>query len=500
MSGPPKFAVVGTGPAGLGVLTALLDAGHAGRITLFDIDRPIHVPQVVEEPKPDAIASFYDGVYRDIWRSGTRTFPPPKTHFAAALPKVALDGRAKIIRSDALGGLSNFWGGTALPFTDSELAGWPVRRADLDAHYQRMADVCGISGRPDALNRYFGADFVNRPPMHVTRVFDRMERAVNEADAHAGFETVAGVNRCMLETRPGESRSCVRCGECHAGCFRDSVFSTRRAIAAMIADGRVALARGKVRAFHTPARVLSIEGAPTVGPFDRIYLAAGCPNTTEIALRSLGARDTVEMAENAVYIFPVVYFGKTDRSAGREPYVSLCNLIIALLPTSSDLPFAQAQLYTNFDYLWRYNIPPALWPLARGPIARSRDRLFWARLYVHGKLSQSYTIAMDGDTARVTPARGPDKRAVASLMPVLRHALNRHRFYVPPFDPVYQNVSFHYAATLPPGNGRSVHVSPAGEIAPGVFVCDSTSFPDLPAVSLTFTVMAHGHRVAAQSL
>ena len=32
--GGAKFAVVGSGPAGLGVLTALLDAGLAGKITL----------------------------------------------------------------------------------------------------------------------------------------------------------------------------------------------------------------------------------------------------------------------------------------------------------------------------------------------------------------------------------------------------------------------------------------------------------------------------------
>ena len=39
-----------------------------------------------------------------------------------------------------------------------------------------------------------------------------------------------------------------------------------------------------------------------------------------------------------------------------------------------------------------------------------------------------------------------------------------------------------------------------GEVAPGIYVCDSAAFPDLPAVSLTFTIMAQAHRLAAQSL
>ena len=54
---------------------------------------------------------------------------------------------------------------------------------------------------------------------------------VNEAGAHDGIEVAAGVNRCMVETSPGAPDSCVRCGECLAGCFRDAIFSSRRTMA-----------------------------------------------------------------------------------------------------------------------------------------------------------------------------------------------------------------------------------------------------------------------------
>lgn len=65
--------------------------------------------------------------------------------------------------------------------------------------------------------------------------------------------------------------------------------------------------------------------------------------------------------------------------------------------------------------------------------------------------------------------------------------------------PLHQNANSHYAATLPMG-GAGSPVDVCGEVAPGVFVCDSASFPDLPAVSLTFTIMGHAHRLATQSL
>ena len=501
MSGA-KCAVVGSGPAGLGVLTALLENGGAGKITLFEIDRPLEHAEFSGPAEPARVEEFYDGIYRELWRGQKRKFPPPKTHFAATLPKFAMGGKGKIFRSETLGGLSNFWGGTALPFTDAELAGWPVRRAELDPYYARMAAVAGIAGRTDGLNRYFGADFTNRPAMHLTRAFEKMAQAVDSAPAHGGFATVAGVNRAMLETRPEAPDSCVRCGECLAGCFRGSIFSTRRAIRQMIADGRMELVRGKVRAFDPKTRALTVEGdggAQTFGGFDRVYLAAGCPNTTEIVLRSLGLREAGAMADNAVYVFPIFHFGRTGRPAGREPYLSLSNLLVGLVPGATDLPFAQAQIYANFDYMWRYNFPPALWPLARGLVAWSRDRIFWARLYVHGRLSQSYAVGLENDALHFSPARSADKNAVARMMPALRHALNRRGFYVPPVPPLHQNANSHYAATLPMGAAGSP-VDARGEVAPGVFVCDSASFPDLPAVSLTFTIMAHAHRLATQSL
>ena len=114
----PKVAVIGTGAAGLGVLTALLRGASDARITVFDIGKS--VTQRIPDPPTSsaAIAAFYDGVYREIRAVHPHKFPPPKTHFAELLPKGPVGKRRSIFRSDTFGGLTNYWGGTALPFTD----------------------------------------------------------------------------------------------------------------------------------------------------------------------------------------------------------------------------------------------------------------------------------------------------------------------------------------------------------------------------------------------
>lgn len=505
----PRIAVVGSGPAGLGVVTAVLEAAPRAEITLFEIGRPLARPAFEGEPGAARIAAHYERIYRGIWRGQRRAFPPPKTHFGETLPKFPVDGRPKIFRSDTLGGLSNFWGGTSLPFTDRELAGWPVRRADLDPHYRRVAEVIGISGRPDGLNRYFGADFSNRPPIYLPPAFERMQAAWQEAPPGAEFEIVAGVNRCAVETRDHRPNACVRCGECLTGCFRDAIFSTRQAFAHMIEASQTRLVSGEVRAFDPRTRTLEVKAGGTLerfGPYDRVYLAAGCPGTTAIALRSLGLDRTLEMSDNAVYVFPILRLGGAGGDAGRDgrppgsdPHLSLSNLLVGLVPRGGDLPYAQVQVYPNFDYMWRYNLPPPLWPLVRGWVRGSRSRLFWARLYVHGRLSQAYEVAMEGDELRFSYARGADTAAARRMMRALRPALSRGGFWVPPLQPVHQNANSHYGATLPWGGDR-VPVAESGEIAPGVYVCDSSVFPDLPAVSLTFTLMACAHRTATRSL
>jgi hypothetical protein len=79
------------------------------------------------------------------------------------------------------------------------IAGLPVGRSgepEWTGITGGMAEVAGITGRPDALNRYFGDDFVNRPPMGMTRAFEKMQGSINGATVSDGFEVLAGVNRC----------------------------------------------------------------------------------------------------------------------------------------------------------------------------------------------------------------------------------------------------------------------------------------------------------------
>ena len=425
MAPTPKIAVVGSGAAAFGVLTALADDGADYDITLIDIGHSVATGPVDRQMSRDEAVEYYDAIYRTLRQSNPHKFPPPKTHFGEQIPRQPVGERLRIFKSESIGGLTNYWGATLLPFTRREMTRWPIEAEALHPYYERISHEIGLAAQPDGLDRYFPDRFETRPPIRPTAVLAKLDEVVNRhggidersrqethrpTDHGQGIEIVSGVNRCAVETRSERSNSCTYCGECMLGCYRDAIYSTRHALDRLLASGAIGrFVKGRVVGIDAGARSLSIEssaGTTTEGGFDRIFLCAGCPATTEIVMRSVGLTEGPVMRDNAVHVFPILHLGRRPKGTPRnEDYLSLCNLILGCLPASDDEHFAQVQVYPNFDYLWRYNLPPALWPMIRPFMPPLRNRVVWGRLYLHSDHSQAYGCYLRNDRFELEPAK-----------------------------------------------------------------------------------------------
>lgn len=499
MSRKSKIAVIGTGAAGLGVLSSLLTKENI-EVTVFDIFEEDDFPKLLNL-SPKEIKNFYDKNYSDLKNKSSFKFPPPKTHFTEPLAKYDLGDKPGLFKSNSLGGLTNFWGGTSLAFTDNELENWHISRKDLNPYYSEISKLIGISARNDNLDEYFGENFALNPPFNLTKMFDKLDENVNEEKQNdGGYKVISGTNRVTLETRNEAENSCVYCGECLAGCFSDSVYSTKNTIQNYLSDDRVKTVKGKVLKVEEGKVLVSQNGHQEefVG-FSKIFVGAGCPNSTEIVLRSTGLSESEKMADNAVYVFPILYLGKLDYKVVNEPYVSLCNLIFGFIPKTKNYKFAQAQVYPNFDYMWRYNIPESIWKIVNSLVSYSRARVFWARLYVSGEESQSYKCQLINDEIKFSVAENASNKNINELMKSVRSAVNKNGFYIPPISPILQKTNSHYSSTFP-YKGKILNVAENAEFMPNVYLCDSSVFPDLPAVSLTFTIMANACRIATEAM
>ncbi|PIP15473.1 MAG: hypothetical protein CO003_01610 [Candidatus Portnoybacteria bacterium CG_4_8_14_3_um_filter_44_15] len=497
-----KIAVVGAGAAGLGALTALLDKKNNFNIFVYDIGKTIESAPAADNPTQDWIASFYNQIYQKIRSRYSFKFPPAKTHFGEQIARQPVGKKFKIFKSETFGGLTNYWGATMLPFTDKELKNWPIKKEELWPYYEKISRLVGLSACSDELNQYFKKDFSTRPPLRPTAALNRLGQSINQNPSKGKFKIISGINRCGVETRENHPNSCVYCGECLAGCFRDSIYSARKTIREYLKDPRVKYRAGaKVSRLKEKNGLVEIEledGQLEKG-FSKVFLAAGCPSSTEIILRSIGFKDKLTMADNAVYVFPIFYFGRKPKEENKS-YFALCNLVLGCLPKNEKAHFAQVQVYPNFDYLWRYNLPAWLWKLVRPVFGFLRSHIFWGRLYLHSDYSQSYSVQLkDNQLVMKHLSQAKPGKYLKDLISSLRSGINHNGFYFPPIPPLRQRVNSHYTSTIP-YNGEKIKVSSLGEVMPKVYLCDSSVFPEMPAINPGFTIMANACRIAAKAI
>lgn len=485
-----KVAVIGSGPAAVGVLTALADRCPHARVTMFDPGDDIAPPDG-NESKPS--------LYSRIRKRFGLTFPPPKTYFSDVPDKAAVDGKPRVWRARHFGGLSPFWGGVVLPYSDRELADWPISAADLAPHYRRMAEVMGVAGEPDGLNDYFGETFENRPAPKTGRVVRKLVRVCEQTP-----EMVAGTARLALETRSGQDSACTMCGRCMAGCPVGAIYETSNDVRRFLtAFNEGMLVKERVLRFDPKTRAVETDGDWTGQPFDRIYVAAGCLGSTEIVMRSHAIVDGPVMTDNTIFTFPIVYLGRTSRERG-DGHSAMTQAIIGCLPRTGDRPFMKVQVYASFDYLWQYLLPAWLWPLFK-PVGRMlRHRLFWARAYMDGTQSDQYPMRLGRGLELKSRSGGDATGSVQGVLSALRSALKGSGFMVPRLRPIRHQTSSHYTGTLPYGGtlqtvAGAVTIDRTGAVAPGVHVCDGSVFCSAPSNSPTFTIMANAHRTVMES-
>jgi choline dehydrogenase-like flavoprotein len=122
------------------------------------------------------------------------------------------------------------------------------------------------------------------------------------------------------------------------------------------------------------------------------------------------------------------------------------------------------------------------------------------RVYLDGEADRR--LAFELCDGRLVIRRGPQPRVAEVFKPFmesLRRATNYAGFYLPPLPPIGHGTSSHYGGTLPYG-GPLLDVARSGRVAPGVYLADAATFPTLPAISPTFTIMANACRTAHEGL
>ena len=516
------WVVVGAGPTAVAAAKALLAEGR--HVVVVD-------PGLVLEPEREAARRRMAASTPDAWQPADRAL----TRFSAegrdgrgykrlfgsdlafrddGALSLAADAGVGARPSYAVGGLSNVWGAGLLPYTDRDIADWPIDTGQLADGYRAALDFVPYAAEDDELAERYPLVRTPDGPLIRTQAGEavlarlrRHRRALHDAGWSFGASRLA-----VRVGHPAPANGCVYCGHCLDGCPYGHIYSAAQTVEQLREAGQIDYRPGLHvdRLIERDGEVVIEASALAGGPgvtlrARRVFLAAGAVSSTIILQRSglLGAR--AEIADSQAVYMPFLWIGPTG-ATGREPGHTLAQGSLVLDDPAVCANPIHVTLYTYNDGLSeRARAAHPHLARALGPALDSiTRRLVVGICFFHSddspRVAASWT--QDSESVRLDPVLNP---ATAGIVKRFERALlgTLGRVGLMPLAPLGEIAppggGYHYGASIPmsesPGSGECDTLGrPAA--TQRIHVVDGSCFPSVPGGAITFSAMANAHRIA----
>ena len=521
--------VIGSGPSGIAAATALLDRGVP--VTMLDVGRTVepdrhaivermsaHEPEQWSASDIKAIRSRVDAADGRL---------PLKTAYGSTFP-YAMDALREMrqagsncLQSYAKGGLSNVWGAAVLPNVARDMTDWPISLDDLTPHYQQVARLLPIAAASDALADLFplygDATAALRPSRQAAALLAHMQQHRRELEA---ARLVFGQSRLAVKTSDDQQgKGCRYTGLCLSGCPYAAIWNAADALDALRARAhftyRAGLIVQRVESLRVDGHVridaIAEDGSGRhefIGK--RAFLACGPVSTIRIVIDSLRAYDQpIGLQFQPYFVLPLMALRGVP-GVETERLHTLAQVFIEMADDSISTRTVHLQVYTFNEFIRERVEGITRW---LGPGSGSARRQLLGRLlaiqgYFHSAEAPPIIV-----TATPDPMRGlatltltaPPGDHVSELARRVTRALTRQarRLGAMPLSPMRvvgkpgdgNHVGGAFPLSRTPGDLETDLLGQLPRL-PGVHIVDSSSLPSLAATTLTYTTMAHAHRIA----
>jgi choline dehydrogenase-like flavoprotein len=514
------FVVIGSGPAGVACARALLDRGRrvlmldAGFTLEPDKERLI-APMRTQRPdewSEQALLLLRGGVQPTV--SGL----PSKLAYGSDFPYQSAERELGVERkgvdcvpSFARGGMSNVWGASILPYRDEDIADWPVRVSDLAPHYRAVLSFVPHSAVNDRLEAVFPTYSDSGRSVPSSR--QAME-LLADLEAASGQLEQSGIvfGRSRLAVDP----DCIRCGLCMYGCPKELVFNAATELARLTTRSGFTYRPGViVQRLRESGSEVVVETRGLSGGErqefrgERAFVGCGPLSTTRLVLASLEAYDReVVLRDSQYYMVPLLRYRAT-RDYDKEAAHTLAQVFVEILDPEVSPYSVHLQFYAYSD-LYRRVFANMLGRLhERLPLDALLGRMWIGQGYLHSSLSPGISTVLtkpsngQGSRLLLVGTESPDtpsrvRRVVRKLWSA------RDAFRMIPLAPAIKlgeaGRGYHVGGSFPmrsrPGPFESdVLGRPHG--FERVHLVDATTFPSIPASTVTLTVLANAHRIGS---
>jgi choline dehydrogenase-like flavoprotein len=518
--------VVGAGPVAAAAATALVAAGR--RVVVVDTGltlepereaarrRMAATPPAMWDASDLALSRFQAGGANP---SGyKRLFGSDLAFRDDGVLELSADASVGARPSYALGGLSNVWGSGLMPYRDADLAGWPIRAAQLEDGYRAALAFLPFAGEQDELAERYPLHRAPDGPLVRTaaaeRILARLRRHRRALEA-AGL--AFGAARLAVRVgHPAPAAGCVYCGHCLDGCPYGHIYTAAHTIEELTRAGaieyrpRLHVDRVLERGGEVVVEATHLGGEPGVAlRGSRAFLAAGALSSTIILQRSGLMPACAEIADSQALYVPFLWAGRVGRT-GREPGHTLAQLTLVLEDPAVAANPVHVSLYTYNDSLAERARAshPRLAALLGPALDSLTRRLAIGICFFHSEDSDRVAVSCEpgGRAVRLDAVPNPGRPAVvAAFGRALLRTLGRVGLVplLPLCELAPAGGGYHYGASAPmsadPAFGQTDLLGRPAQ-ARRIHVVDSACFPSVPGGSITLSAMANAHRIVTAAL
>lgn len=527
--------VVGSGASAVHFAQTALDNGW--RVQMLDVGRPRPEPEMPEasflnviDQHDDAARYFLGDAYEATKMPGRageyHGFRPHRGYIFDGVAQFRLRAEGfDPLQSFAQGGLAEAWTGGVFPFTEAELEDFPFGRTELAPCYDRVADRIGIMGLDDDIAPHMPVHSHLAQPVdldpHSAQLLGAYEQ--KRADFHrAGVFIGRSRGAILRDDRPDVGRlSCTRLGRCQWGCPRESLYTPALTLRQLLSHEHFEYRPGLVVTHFEMSergRINHVVAVPEGGgnkqrfEVQRLVLAAGTLSSCKIYLDSIfkhgGEQWTLEgLMDNRQVSMPFInlaMIGQPYRPDSYQYHQLVMGLVgsplkhyvhcqITTLKTAMIHPIVQRMpldLRAGLDVFRHLHAALGVVDISFHDTRRPRNQVTIEHNPEGGtRLVVGYTPA-DEEPETLQKGRRRVRSALWKLGCVVLPWMEQTR-------PMGSGA--HYAGALPMSSAvgpKTTSATCRSHDFENLWFVDGTTFPFLPAKSLTFTLMANATRVA----
>lgn len=487
-----KIAIIGSGAAAFGIISKLLDIKFNGKIQIIDnhdISKEFffyknNLPTYKLKDKNEVIK---------IHKKKGFNFPPLKCHFGLTPNKLDVrNSKSKLNDSSNFGGLTTFWGGSFLPFTELEFRNWKINRGDLDEYYKLISKNLFISGDFNELNKYYGNCFENNPSFNPIINSKIVEQALS-VDKNESLYYYAGTPKLALKFSE-HIKDCHYPGVCNDFCNNHNIFKAHIFIGnAIKINPNISYVNDKVIRIALNKNII-IGEKNSYSDFDKIYICAGAINTSKIILNTFEDIKSLGFQDNTIIQTPMYDLNKNTNEKNNFDFTQM-----HIISKKNSLEGMMFQLYFSSPYLFEYYIPSYLKNTFNKFATNLYKKILWIRGYSRSDNNNNYIIKREKKDFSILLKTKSDRKILKEEINKIKEKLRKKNILSFKNINLFSSTSSHYGCSIPYGD-VNFNLKRNGEVSKNIFISDSSVFNTLPSTSPTFTIMANAARTLDESL